>query len=531
MIIKKPYAFMIKHFRLIHVILSLLMVFLISKTSSIVSFFNEYVKNGYYTLNSGSYINFYMFISIILIIVISAFVYLLMKWKNKSRNLYIFTIGFYFVLFILFIVYFNVFSNISLNQINVRGIRAYRDIIIIAYVPQYILLAFHVIRAVGFDIKKFDFKKDLEELDIAEEDQEEIEVTLGSNAYKYKRTIRKMLREFKYYVLENKFFFGTICGVLSLVVFFLVYLRVSVFNKTYKENTTFSVDGIVFKVDASYVTDIDYGGNNILKNKRYVVVKVNMENTNSLKTSVDVEKIRLVLDDKIYNPVYSKGDFLVDLGENFTKNTVLLAGHSYKYIVVFEIPSNLTFNNAKFRLLQDVSIINGDIASKYKEVNLDVKELFLDKEVNVYKMNDVISLKNTTLKNSEVSVISYEINDSFVENYKYTVNGKTYDGKKIIKPDVMGKNDRTILKLTLDKKIDESLYINKYLKTNSDFIKYFGNISYNIDGYVKNPVINVISLDINTNNVYIEVPREITNSSSIDLILIVRNNQFLINLY
>ena len=256
-----------------------------------------------------------------------------------------------------------------------------------------------------------------------------------------------------------------------------------------------------------------------------------MENTNSLKTSVDVEKIRLVLDDKIYNPVYSKGDFLVDLGENFTKNTVLLAGHSHEYIVVFEIPSNLTFNNAKFRLLQDVSIINGEIASKYKEVNLDVKELFLDKEVNVYKMNDVISLKNTTLKNSEVSVISYEINDSFVENYKYTVNGKTYDGKKIIKPDVMAKNDRTILKLTLDKKIDESLYINKYLKTNSDFIKYFGNISYNIDGYVKNPVINVISLDINTNNVYIEVPREITNSSSIDLILIVRNNQFLINLY
>ena len=96
----------------------------------------------------------------------------------------------------------------------------------------------------------------------------------------------------------------------------------------------------------------------------------------------------------------------------------------------------------------------------------------------------------------------------------------------------MGKNDRTILKLTLDKKIDENLYINKYLKTNSDFIKYFGNISYNIDGYVKNPVINCLFLLILVlNNVYIEVPREITNSSSIDLILIVRNNQFLINLY
>ena len=95
----------------------------------------------------------------------------------------------------------------------------------------------------------------------------------------------------------------------------------------------------------------------------------------------------------------------------------------------------------------------------------------------------------------------------------------------------MAKNDRTILKLTLDKKIDQSLYINKYLKTNSDFIKYFGNIRYNIDGYVKIPGIIVISLDIYTNNVYIEVRRDITISSSIDLILIIRNNQFLINLY
>ena len=87
------------------------------------------------------------------------------------------------------------------------------------------------------------------------------------------------------------------------------------------------------------------------------------------------------------------------------------------------------------------------------------------------------------------------------------------------------------MKLTLDKKIDQSLYINKYLKTNSDFIKYFGNISYNIDGYVKNPVINVISLDINTNNVYIEVPSELKHSTSINLVLNIRNKEIVINLY
>ena len=51
MIIKKPYAFMIKHFRTIHVILTILVMYLISKTHAIFTFFNDYANNNGYLIN------------------------------------------------------------------------------------------------------------------------------------------------------------------------------------------------------------------------------------------------------------------------------------------------------------------------------------------------------------------------------------------------------------------------------------------------------------------------------------------------
>ena len=123
MIIKKPYAFMIKHFRTIHVILTILVMYLISKTHAIFTFFNDYANNGYYTYSNnltGKYINFYMFASIIFIILISAFVYLLMRWKKKSRVLYVSMVVFYFALFIGYLVYFNALCS-TVCILNIRN--------------------------------------------------------------------------------------------------------------------------------------------------------------------------------------------------------------------------------------------------------------------------------------------------------------------------------------------------------------------------------------------------------------------------
>ena len=52
MILKKPYAFLIKNFRKIHFILAILSVFIIIKTNTVVGFFKEYVANNYSVIES-----------------------------------------------------------------------------------------------------------------------------------------------------------------------------------------------------------------------------------------------------------------------------------------------------------------------------------------------------------------------------------------------------------------------------------------------------------------------------------------------
>ena len=63
MILKKPYAFLIKHFKLIHLLLLIPLVYLFSKTFSIANFLNIYVKASYYTSEvdiASHYINYFM---------------------------------------------------------------------------------------------------------------------------------------------------------------------------------------------------------------------------------------------------------------------------------------------------------------------------------------------------------------------------------------------------------------------------------------------------------------------------------------
>lgn len=534
MIIKKPYAFLIKNFRIIHLILSVLLLFLVGKTHSIFKFFNDYVKNGFYAYSnniSSKYINFYMFIAVIFIIVLASFVYLLMKWKKKSRVFYISICVFYFLLFIGYLVYFNLFNTILNTSLDVRAVRAYRDIIVILYILQYFFLIYSIVRAIGFDIKKFDFKKDLEELDIAEEDQEEIEVTFGQNAYKYKRKVRRIVRESKYYILENKFFFGVICGVASLVLIFFIYVNVSVYSKKFNESEFFNVNGVIFRVLDSYVSDLDLRGNPIIDNKKYVAVKVSMENTNTGRVNLSTDSLRLMLDDEYYYPIYSKSDYFRDLGEGYYKSTTLYPGESYEFLIIYEVPRELSYETAVFRMVDSVNLLHGEISAKYKDVSLQLESFMELQEPSYYFVGNAISLEESTLRNSEIVFNSYELGESFKESYKYCVAGNCYDTYKTIEADTLGRFERIIMKLNLEIDIDEDLYINKYLTNNSSFISTFGSVTYVIGGVEKKATINVKSLEnIETDNVYIEVPAEIRNANLINLKLNIRNCEYIISL-
>jgi len=214
MILKKPFAFIIKHFRIIHLLLLIPMIYLIIETKDIVNFFNEYISNGFifnssYMISAlaSEYINIFMYIAVIIILIVNIFLAVVLQNKDKPTKYYSISIVYYLFLFIIITASFSIFKMIEKDTLDDIFARLIRDLSYIVHYSQYIFVIFTITRGIGFNIKKFNFKSDLQNLEISSEDSEEVEFLVGMDTYKTKRTIRRFIRELKYYYKENRFIF------------------------------------------------------------------------------------------------------------------------------------------------------------------------------------------------------------------------------------------------------------------------------------------------------------------------------------
>ncbi|HHW69283.1 MAG TPA: hypothetical protein GX747_03000, partial [Tenericutes bacterium] len=91
MILRKPYAFLIKKFRLLHLIVSGLLVYLIYRLNMLLQIVNEYMKDITVVNNKdliNEYFNIYMFIIPFAIIIFSTILYSIMYLKKKPKLFY-----------------------------------------------------------------------------------------------------------------------------------------------------------------------------------------------------------------------------------------------------------------------------------------------------------------------------------------------------------------------------------------------------------------------------------------------------------
>ena len=149
MIIRKPYAFLIKNFRKIHIFMFLLCAFIYYKTITLSSFINEFMDLfSYDSYNEpiSKYTGFVSILALILLIASSVALIILLKHKDKPWKTYLLPAIEYTALFLTFIFtagYFNSYTGSS----ETTTIRAIRDVIFILTIPQYatfILLGFLV---------------------------------------------------------------------------------------------------------------------------------------------------------------------------------------------------------------------------------------------------------------------------------------------------------------------------------------------------------------------------------------------------
>ena len=371
MIVRKPYAFLIKHFRLIHGLLFAMLVFLIIKSISIYTFFNDYATRHYFT-NTNSlvsdYVTMLMFVVALLIIVVCAIIYYLLSIKQKSRSIY-FIIGAYAIIMFGYFVYIsNVLGGLMQKSMNVESVRAIRDISIIVIIPMLVFMFIILSRSLGFNLKKFEFKKDLEDLKIESTDNEEVEVTLGKNSYKYKRFIMKTIRFTGYFIQENKFFVTAVLSIIMLSISIMIYLNIKVYNVKYETNQTIFANTMWYRVNNSYITQKDISGKEIDENKYYIIVNVNIDNKSSSKYDVSRELFRLDIGGKSIIPVFNMDKEFTDFGKIYKASTID-AGDQFDVNVIFEIEKKDYKDEYLFKVNNLENVKATGNSEQYKELS------------------------------------------------------------------------------------------------------------------------------------------------------------------
>lgn len=290
MILKKPYAFLIKHFRLFHLIITILLTIILLQTRNIYKFFNLCIQNESNKVLALDYINYKVYTYILVAILLMCIIRWLLKYKDKPRSIYLFSILYYIVIGMVLFIIFSYLNKLPYSYIDTKTIRLYRDTSQIILLVQYILTIIMFSRGLGFNIKKFNFSKDYEEINIQEEDNEEVEVDIFKDNQNIMQFLRKEKRELGYYFKEFKVI------IISILLIILLIIGINMYHSNkqviYETNDIVGTNNLI-RIKNSYYEIYD--------NKKYIIISFDaktIKTTNTLNTGL----ISLISGESKYTP-------------------------------------------------------------------------------------------------------------------------------------------------------------------------------------------------------------------------------------
>lgn len=518
MILRKPYAFFIKHFRLIHFILSFLMLYCIYYSKRLLDFFNEYIIDSI-NLKGQELIliyapNLYQLMPF-LIIAVLAIILVIMIMKKKPTMLYIINIALCIYTAIIIQVAKGTLGTMEISMIDARAVRLIRDLVMISFILQIIGTTIVLIRSIGFDVKKFDFKQDLKDLEISEEDREEFEVEFKFDKNKARRNVRRKLRFLKYAYKENK----TLIQIISVIAIVLLMSTTGYYytkrDKPVSENTYIINNGVTLKINKSYITNTDYKGNIIDEDSLFVILKVDMKVNDSTYSSLDIATTKLSVGEYSYIPTYDYKETFFDFGSVYLGDK--LTTEYQERILVYQIPKQLIDEKIEFHFVNKTTM-------NKKRVKLKLNDLTLKQNEAKLNLNEELDFKDSILSGYKIIINDFDIQRKYKLSYNFCYNNECVESYEYIVPTINTNTDKTILKiigtLTTSKTIPKlyDLY---------DIINTFGTINYKVNGIIKVNQIalkEIISSKANENNIfYIEVPIELDNADTISIKFKIRN--------
>ena len=499
MVFKKPYAFLIKYFKVIHLVLTFFSIYLIIRVNSIMGFFNNFIGNSVNKLDAVNYISNWYILVIILSILICLIIFVLMKYKKKPSLLYVILIAIYLAIGLVLGYANGGLEAIYSSILSMKDLLLYRDIFKILLLFQYISFVFILVRALGFDIKKFNFDSDKEGFEIVEEDDEEIEITL-KDTNKYERKIRRRLRELRYYYFENKLYIDTILIIVGVVFLSGFFVQKKFINKVYSENEYFSTDYFTLAVTNSYVSNKSYDNKKITDtDTSFVIVRLNVRNNNEIR-ELNNGQLLLYIGNNTYTSKLMYAKNFSDLGDVYTGSKI---SGQRTYIFIFNV------ENAYLK--EDMYFVYGND----KKVRLKPLDLDVVNEDFTYKLGEAIDLSNSLVGNGIFNIKSYEFGEKFNYSYTYEVMGQAYEGNITIKS-----VNKTILHMVI-----ESNYISEFddyaLLDTYGVLRYkIGDVEYSSNFENKTP-------GSYNEGLYLSVNKEVEQADSIWFDIILRNKHYI----
>lgn len=512
MIIRKPYAFIIKHFKLIHFFILLLSSYILFVSFNILDFFNEYVDTRQF-LESETLVTDIVPASIvifsILLILLSTLIMVLFRKKEKPTMFYIASVIYYFILIVLCFVSRSTIKTIMFDGIDPRISRIIRDMWLISVMLQFAVVIFSLVRTLGFDIKKFNFGEDLHELQIEDEDSEEVEINSRFNADKVRMSIRMQRHEFKSFFYENKFIIIFI-AILSLVIIPSAFIAKNIVeNKRYQVGEIIDLKGFNFTIEEAYTTKRDYNGKQLLKgDTSYLILKLNLTNLEEKERGIKLNNLRLEVNNKIYVPKTNYYDYFEDLGIGYENNEIPKG--TKNYIAVYIINDEDLNNELIVRYADKITVKKSQANAKYYRFiitpeNLDSKKTSFNQTIR----NDIIVNYNKE-NTAKLNISHYNVSDKFT----YELNGKT---KYII-------NNVGLVMMLNYEFTSESI-------TFKDFIDKYIYISYKYKGNIyKKKINNITPSYYKDKSMFISVSENMKDVTEISLVVQTRNSEYIYKL-
>lgn len=539
MIVKKPYGFLIKHFKIIHFLLLVPMLFVALNFKDIASFFNAYVRNRYSTGEidiAGNYITMFTYLALFFLIIANSVIYLLMKSKKKNTTLYLVNIIYYIFLIVCSILFYATMGAIETDSAGTTWVSFVRDLARICAPPSYALMFALVLKGIGFNIKTFRIDNNVD-LQVTDEDEEEIEIKLKTDTHTLKKNVTHVLREFKYYILENKFVFTCIGVVIALILFVTLYMEVEVYNKKYNMNQAFALDTFTMTLKESYITDVDYSGENIAQDTYFLAVKMGILNKKnkipnmpSLGAEViDKDNFRLFVDNKEIYPNFARSGRFIDVGKKYEGEKIFPQSYD-DYVFVYELSKDQIKRNYQIKILSGLKHKPGQLIPSYKIINIRPSNVLKKESIGEVNKGTAIDLVSTTLGGTK-----YKLNDLQIANfYNYEYQRCDSNGKncKNMKNTLVPSSGKTLVLIKDDITWDEN--VSYYKNSNKDIYADFAYISYDYplgDGTLKNyttKLKNVTPQGVEDVKIY-EVSNMLLKAEDIKLNFKIRNQSLVIN--